>query len=375
MHQANMNLTLPPRGSPRFNLVSWETPSDPARGNHGGPPPAAIARQPLSRDAQRRIFAQYCGGQSIEALAKRFRRGRACISRLVETMRAERIMELPLDHVPNRHFPRILRTKAAQKAVLGPPPPGESHPHSGAPKGVPAYLASLYEVPLLTRMQEWHLFRKMNYLKYKADRLRRTLNPLRPKRALMDQIEHCHAEAMTTRNQIIRANLRLVVSVAKRCLGQRDAFFELVSDGNMSLMRAVEKFDFALGNAFATYATWAIIHGFARATLTEYHRRERFRTNHDETILAAADHRHVPGQAPDPASESAELAAILKGLERRELEIIVRRFGLRHGSEPLTLAEIGSEVGVTKERVRHLESRALQKLRWRAVAAQMECPV
>ena len=140
-------------------------------------------------------------------------------------------------------------------------------------------------------------------------------------------------------------------------------------------MRAVEKFDFALGNAFATYASWAIINGFARATLNEYHRRERFRTNHGETILAAAEDRHVAGQDSDAAAESAQLAAILKGLEQRELEIIVRRFGLRHGSEPLTLAEIGSEVGVTKERVRQLESRALQRLRWRAVAVKMECPV
>ncbi len=374
MHQANRNLSIPLRGTPPLDLVSWKTPRDLVRENPGSSSQPTMARQPLSHDAQRRIFTQYSGGESIEALAERFRRGRACISRVVETMCAERIMELPLDHVSNRHFPRILRTKAEQ-AVLGPPPADESQPHTGAPKGVPAYLASLYDVPLLTRMQEWHLFRKMNYLKYKADRLRTTLNPLRPKRALMDKIEKCYAEAMTTRNQIIRANLRLVVSIAKRCLGQGDTFFEMVSDGNMSLMRAVEKFDFALGNAFGTYAAWAIVNGFARATLNEYRRRDRFRTNRDEAILTAADNHDVPGQESDPSSESAQLAAILKGLERRELEIIVRRFGLRHGSEPLTLAEVGSEVGVTKERIRQLESRALRRLRWRAAAAQMDCPV
>ena len=69
------------------------------------------------------------------------------------------------------------------------------------------------------------------------------------------------------------------------------------------------------------------------------------------------------------------MASILKSLDRREREIIVRRFGLRRGSQPLTLAEVGSELGVTKERIRQLESRALRRLRWRAAAAQMDCPV
>ena len=154
---------------------------------------------------------------------------------------------------------------------------------------------------------------------------------------------------------------------------RQDAFFELVSDGNLSLMRAVEKFDFARGYAFATYAAWAIVNGFARATLTEYRRRERFRTNHGETVLQAADGRHAP-EVEEPR-RPASVASIIDGLDPREREIIVRRFGLRRGSNPLTLAEISSEIGVTKERVRQLESRALEKLRRRAVAARMECPV
>ena len=133
----------------------------------------------------------------------------------------------------------------------------------------------------------------------------------------------------------------------------QDAFFELVSDGNLSLMRAVEKFDFARGYAFATYAAWAIVNGFARATLTEYRRRERFRTNHGETVLQAADGRHAP-EVEEPR-RPALVASIIDGLDPREREIIVRRFGLRHGSNPLTLAEISSEIGVTKERVRQTQ--------------------
>jgi RNA polymerase sigma factor (sigma-70 family) len=369
MHQANLNQTAATGGA-RFGLLPWEKLIGRAGANHSSPP-----RQPLGPDARRRIFAQYQKGESIETLAGRFRRPRADIARLVKTMRAERIAELPLDFIPHRQFPRILRAKAEQ-TVLGRPPAGEAAPLVEPPKGVPAYLAALYEIPLLTRTQEAHLFRKMNYLKYKAARLRKLLNPQRPNQALMEKIEDCHREAVATRNQIVRANLRLVVSIAKRCLGGHDAFFELVSDGNMSLLRAVEKFDFARGYAFGTYAAWAIVNGFTRATLTDYRRRERFRTNHGETVVSAVD-GHPAGEAreADQAHRPAQVAAILESLDRREREIIVRRFGLRRGSQPLTLAEISSELGVTKERIRQLESRALDKLRRRAMAANIECPV
>ena len=98
--------------------------------------------------------------------------------------------------------------------------------------------------PCSAATQEAHLFRKMNFLKYKASKLREKLDASQPKSTLMDQIEELYEEAVATKNQIIRANLRLVVSIAKRHVGPVENFFELVSDGNMSLMRAVEKFDY-----------------------------------------------------------------------------------------------------------------------------------
>ena len=88
-------------------------------------------------------------------------------------------------------------------------------------------------MPLLTREQEAHLFRKMNYLKYKAHRLREELDPAKAKTAELDEIERLQEEALAVKNQIIRANLRLVVSIAKRHVGPSNNFFELVSDGNM----------------------------------------------------------------------------------------------------------------------------------------------
>ena len=96
----------------------------------------------------------------------------------------------------------------------------------------------------------------MNYLKYRASRLRDTLDPARPKSSLMDQIEKLYDQVVATKNEIISANLRLVVSIAKRHVGPAESFFELVSDGNMSLIRAVEN-RFRPGNKFSIYASWA----------------------------------------------------------------------------------------------------------------------
>ena len=147
---------------------------------------------------------------------------------------------------------------------------------SRLPSGLPAYLVSLYEVPLLTREQEAHLFRKMNYLKLEANKLRETLDVDRPKRRLMDRIENLYEESVAIKNQIISANLRLVVSIAKRYIGPAEDFFELVSDGNLSLIRAVEKFDVSRGNRFSTYATWAIMKNFARSIPVVLRYRDRF---------------------------------------------------------------------------------------------------
>ena len=94
--------------------------------------------------------------------------------------------------------------------------------------------------------------------------LRQQLAPERPKKALMDRIERLYGEAVAVKNAIVSANLRLVVSVAARCVGPASALFDLVSDGNVSLMRAVENFDYAWGARFRAYATRAIQATFAR---------------------------------------------------------------------------------------------------------------
>jgi len=327
---------------------------------------------PLGDDDKRRIFQQYRRGAPVETLAKRYHRTKTSVYRVINEMRARRIAELPLDYIPNPYFGRATAEKTIMAEMPENPTPAKK---TRLPSGLPPYLASLYEVPLLTREQEGHLFRKFNYLKYKASKLRAELDPSRPKSTLMDSIEKLYEDAVALKNQIVRANLRLVVSIAKRHVGQADNFFELVSDGNMSLIRAVEKFDFARGNKFSTYASWAIMKNFARTIPDEHRHRDRFRTSTSEMFTSTEERRTDQyEQESAQAQREAQIGKILGRLDEREQRIIISRFGLDHGQEPQTLKEVGAEMGVTKERVRQIEARALNKLRVAAAEEKIEVP-
>ena len=138
-----------------------------------------------------------------------------------------------------------------------------------APKDAPPEFTALYETPLLSKEQEQHLFRKMNFLKYKASRLRDKLVPSRARVQDIDRIEALLDDAAEIKRLLINCNMRLVVSIAKRHAGQTGNVFELVSDGNVSLIRAVEKFDYSRGNKFSTYASWAIMKNLLAAFPTK----------------------------------------------------------------------------------------------------------
>jgi RNA polymerase primary sigma factor len=242
------------------------------------------------------------------------------------------------------------------------------------PKGALPELAPLYGMPLLSKEQEQHLFRKMNYLKYKAARLINELQrdasdesevePTTVRLQKQRAIEALLAQANQVKGMLINANMRLVVNFVKRYTDPTHTFFELLSDGNLSLLRAVEKFDWSRNFKFCTYATRAILTHFARTIPGEKHLRERFVTGHEEVLEGTADNRSVEQDvlaSLERATHSVNW--LLNCLDPREREIIRMRAGLNDRLRGMTLEEIGRHFGITKERVRQLNAQAMKKLR------------
>ncbi len=318
-------------------------------------------RGTLTEDDKRSMVRLFNTGATIGQLCKRFKRTRTSIARILLDMRMAQIEELPLDYIYNEDFEDQSREEEYLAAM---PEPEKAPRKTRPPADLPMYLASLYDSALLTREQEYHLFRQMNYLKHRANRLRESLRDTKgSKTAIMDQIDALYLDAVRVKNKIVQCNLRLVVSIAKKHVGSSEDFFSLVSDGNMSLIRAVEKFDYARGNKFSTYATWAIMKNFARTIPNEFKHRDRFRTTTEELFLARQDERRDPyTEETVQRRRQRELSKILNRLDEREQKIITARFGLGRGSEPLTLKQVGEEMGVTKERIRQIEARAFEKL-------------
>jgi RNA polymerase sigma factor (sigma-70 family) len=305
--------------------------------------------------------------------------------RVINEVRAKHLLAQPLDYIYHPSF----EDRSLEQEILAPMPDLEAYEEKQrtmhAPKDVPPELASLYEVPLLSKEQEQHLFRKMNFLKFKAGQLRRRLRkggedsePLDPAKVRiqdLNRIEELQNQASEVKDQLINANMRLVVSIAKRHSGQTENFFELLSDGNMSLIRAVEKFDFGRGFKFSTYASWAIMKNFARSIPEEKHRRERYVTGHDEMFDVSPDHRTDEQDLVASAEQASQrVNRLLEYLDPREQQIIRMRAGLDDNARPMTLEEIGQQMGITKERVRQLNVRIMNKLRTIAREQHMDLP-
>jgi RNA polymerase sigma factor (sigma-70 family) len=329
----------------------------------------------LADDTKQTLYRLHRRGISVETLAKRFHRTRTSVYRVINEMRARRLLDQPLDYIPHASFD----DPEAEAIILGRMPGQDEYDSQRqqmrVPKDAPPELASLYEMPLLSREQEQHLFRKMNFLKHKAIKLRARLDPSRARIQDLKRIEDLQNEATAIKDQLISSNMRLVVSIAKRHAAHTDNFFELLSDGNMSLIRAVEKFDFSRGNKFSTYASWAIMKNFARSIPEEKRRRERYVTGHEDMFESAPDTRSDEQEVVSAVEQKKhQVNRLLEYLDPRERQIIRMRAGLDNYSEGMTLEEIGQQLGITKERVRQLNVRIMKKLREIAQEQKMDMP-
>jgi RNA polymerase primary sigma factor len=314
-------------------------------------------------DERLKVWEAYLDGASIESLAKRFNRSAASLYRTITEMRARELKARPVEFVYSEEFDQ----PGADEAILNDPaaaaPTDGPTPKRRIPPELPPYLQQLFRIPLLTPAGEAALFRKFNYLKCKADRLRQQVDPETAVARQLDEIEDLVEQARKIKSRITQANLRLVVSIAKRHARLRCDFFEIVSDGNLSLMRAVERFDYSRGFKFSTYASWAIMKNYARTMPEHRQHRDRYQTGREELLEHLASPPPEEHESDYLPAVRATLDRMLSTLDGREQSILRQRFGLDEHREPQTLEQIGRRFGVSKERIRQLETRAMTKLR------------
>ena len=318
--------------------------------------------------------------------------------------------EKPADAKKRRAEARKARIEASSVVML-----------TGDP--VRMYLKEIGKVDLLTASEEVDLAMKIEAGLKATEELERAeeegVELTRRERRRLTRVEQVGLDA---KDQLIEANLRLVVSIAKRYVGRGMLFLDLIQEGNLGLIRAVEKFDYTKGFKFSTYATWWIRQAITRAIadqartiripvhmvetinklvriqrqllqelgreptpeeigeqmdMTAERVREIQKINQEPVSLETPigeeedsqlgdfieDHEAVrPDDAAGFSMLQEQLQMLLDGLAERERKVIELRFGLKDG-HPRTLEEVGREFGVTRERIRQIESKTLAKLR------------
>ena len=286
-------------------------------------------------------------------------------------LRARRLLDHEIDFISSGEF----RRPDARRRILGPEDAGGS-PVSAAvegkpPKDLPAHLARLCESKLLTAGEEQELFRRMNYMKYRANALRVRLNPDSPDADTMDQVDQLLGRATQVRDQIIKANMRLVIAIVKKFVTPKHSFDDLLSDGIVSLMQAVDKFDYGRGFRFSTYAYRAIARNAYRTITDQQKAESRFDAAVSEDLASLPEQdRTSPLGEQQWARMRTLLGNLLPQLDRREQFILRGRFALGAHREVRTFQCLADKLGVSKERVRQLEQRAIAKLQ--ALAQQVD---
>jgi RNA polymerase primary sigma factor len=294
---------------------------------------------------------------------KRMEGGRPQRSSAIQ-LRTRKLLECEIDFVSNPGFydPDAEATMLPRRDTGQPNLPG-----SPWLPALPPHLARLCEADLLSAEAEAELFRRMNYLKYRANMLRSQLNPAQPKLKTLRDAERFLAEALAVRDRIIRANVRLVISIVKKFARPQHPFDEMLSDGLTSLMHAVDKFDYNRGFRFSTYAYLAITRHACHTIRAGQKERFRFVPLSEETLHNTSDKRDgrwISEQKWNRLRSQTE--TLLEKLDRRERFILRSRFALGAHRQVRTFQCLADRLGLSKERVRQLERRAIRKLRYLA---------
>ena len=332
------------------------------RHEDANPADSLFGEQTANAPAEQDLAMARCrdAGEPLKDIARAFDCTPNDVEQGLRRVRLHTWTQMRWDGVPNELFD----APNADALILdvAEPPAAELTPVR-VPSDLPAYLRSLYQTPLLTRELEQDLFRRFNYAKHKVTKLLASVDT--------EEITDAHYEALcretdrveSIKQRVIQANLRLVVSIAKKHVGWSPQFFEVISDGNISLMRAVDRFDYALGNRFSTYATWAITKNFARTIPQQHYYGARYMTGNDELLSQAPDTSVADPHEGEQQRVRELISAGLSELTEREREIVSSHYGLGARGTGVTLEQLGRRFGVTKERIRQIEQKALARLR------------
>jgi RNA polymerase primary sigma factor len=231
---------------------------------------------------------------------------------------------------------------------------------------------------VLTAEQERALFLQFNYARYRVRQLQDDLADGQVTDEQARELLRWFGLSGYLRDRIAQFNLALVLAMAKRVRSSDLDFADLISEGNMALLRAIDKFNVSRGFKFSTYACRAILKAFSRIGVKQTQYRNMFPTDFDPA-LERSDHqrRKFDGHEADCASEVRRLvlnnAAELTDVEQA---VIHHRFAINgpQDAAPLTLEQVGKLVGLTKERVRQIQNKALDKLRKTLEARYIDGP-
>jgi len=231
---------------------------------------------------------------------------------------------------------------------------------------------------LLSAAEERALFIQFNYCRYRTVTLKNEIGDGPVDAAKAREMLEWYRKAEAYRDQIAQTNLALVLAMAKRTRMSEVDFADLVSEGNMALLRAVDKFDAARGFKFSTYACRAILKAFSRIGVKVSKYRQLFPTDFDPKLEKSDFMQKKRANHEDECVDElrqiiSENRADLTDIER---EVIQHRFALGKQetteSESLTLEQVGQIIGVTKERVRQIQNKALEKIRLTLESSYLE---
>jgi RNA polymerase sigma factor (sigma-70 family) len=331
------------------------------------------AADPISEEERTRVLKGYRRGVPLGALARRICHPRSAVYRVVLEERAARLARRKVKFIDDTLYHQDDAASAVEAIVAGTRDellagPERRPEESRVPRDLPPYLQDLYRTPLLTPAGERAQFLAFNFHKFKFVSARRRLDPQFARAKDIAELEGHLRRATEVKNAIVKANLRLVVSVARKHLRPGLSLMELISDGNLTLMRAAESYDFHRGHRFSTYATLALMKGFARSVpeMLSGAARARGATTDAAVLAGVADTRFAHTNDRFVARE--EVRQLLSRLDDQERSVVLAHFGLEGRSEPATYEQVGRVLGLSKQRVRQIEQSALAKLRGNGAA-------